>query len=256
MPRITPDATSQSITVHMTATDGTDHTTLLATNFTFFYRRGAVGSGVGFTPADLVSITSVWQEGGVKHVLGGNYRVDLPNAAVGDGVDSVVVFVSASGAVQTGGAAIVELDETNQFIQGILGAPVSASMVGDITSLQNDTTAILADTAEIGTAGIGLSNLGGSSNDWADAAALAATQAAITGPIAAVQTTVNSNNAGITLVLEDTVPLGASIAEVSTILARIPEAFVFTVTGQVDANVVSINETAITGNGTSPKFGV
>ncbi len=48
---------------------------------------------------------------------------------------------------------------------------------------------------------------------------------------------------------------GAVDTEVAAIKAK-TDSLTFTVGGQVDANVQSINDTTVTGNGTSPKFGV
>lgn len=47
-----------------------------------------------------------------------------------------------------------------------LGAPAGASVSADVAAVKSDSAAILVDTAEIGTAGVGLTNLGGSSNNW------------------------------------------------------------------------------------------
>jgi len=98
-----------------------------------------------------------------------------------------------------------------------VGAPAGASVSADIAAVKSDTAATLTDTAEIGVAGAGLTAL-----------ASAANLATLTGYV-------------------DT--------EVAAIKAK-TDSLTFTVAGQVDANIQSINDVTITGDGGITPFNV
>jgi hypothetical protein len=107
--RITPGATDQSVHVHMSAADGTDKTDLVAATMTVKYNRGNGALVTVTLLSDLAAIDSAHSDGGVKHVQGGDYRIDLPDAAWVAGVTAVRVYVTGTDAVQTAGAKEVEL---------------------------------------------------------------------------------------------------------------------------------------------------
>lgn len=107
---IAPSSTDHSIVVHMAdASDGADKTDLEAADLTASYRRDN-GASVAVSLSDLSSATDAHSDGGVIHVAGGNYRVDLPDAAWASGASVVRVYVSATDTVQTRGAEQIALD--------------------------------------------------------------------------------------------------------------------------------------------------
>jgi hypothetical protein len=57
------------------------------------YKRGATGAVTTLAPASQTS-TGAHADGGIVHLHGGAYRVDLPDAAVADGVPFVTVTVA------------------------------------------------------------------------------------------------------------------------------------------------------------------
>lgn len=102
-------------------------------------------------------------------------------------------------------------------IQPKIGTPAGASVSADIAAVKSDTAATLIDTSEIGLAGAGLTAL-----------ASAADLAIVAGYI-------------------DT--------EVAAIKAK-TDSLTFTVAGQLDANIQSVNDVAITGDGSATPFDV
>lgn len=65
------------------------------------YRR-AGGANVSITEATLGAVDSAHSDGGFIHIGNGEYRLDLPDAAVATGVDSVLVHGTVTGGVIQG----------------------------------------------------------------------------------------------------------------------------------------------------------
>lgn len=104
MRTILKGATDQSVVIRIIdATDGTPETGVLAatSGLDLQYRReGAVA--VALTEADLSALNDAHSDGGLLHIGGGYYRVDLPDAAVASGSDGVLVFGTVTGMVVIG----------------------------------------------------------------------------------------------------------------------------------------------------------
>ena len=162
-----------------------------------YVRQGA--ARVDLTLVTLASASAAWTSGGFILVddtnLPGLYRCDFPDAAFASGVDVVhlgIVVASAKNAV----AAPITVNLVGALQTGDnyarIGAPVGASISADIAAVKTDSAAILVDTADIqpkigtpvvslaadlaviddfvdglettiGTAGAGLTDLGGMS---------------------------------------------------------------------------------------------
>lgn len=140
--RITPNATDQSIEVHMCDSSGEDKTDLVHGDMTLKYRRGWGSlSTVSFTAVSQTD-GSAHTDGGFCHMRAGNYRIDLPDAAVASGVDIVYVYVEATDAIQTGGAMAITIENAPATTAAINTA-VEGGQIG------TDTAAILVDTADM-----------------------------------------------------------------------------------------------------------
>lgn len=150
---------------------------------------GAVGSVTAAVSLSAASVDAIWDEPKAGHATANTYGVYLDAAVSG---------------VSTGGVSAADIAD----------AVLDEAMAGHVTAgtLGKAVADILVDTAEIGTAGAGLTAL--------------ATQASVT--------TIDD--------LLDT--------EVAAIKAKTDQ-LTFSVTGQVDANAESMNAAAILGNGTS-----
>ena len=139
--RITPNATDQSITVHICDSSGEDKTDLVYGDMTLRYRRGMASQLNQFTAVSQ-SISDAHTDGGFVHIQDGHYRVDLPDAAVATGADVVAIYVQATDAIQTGGATMIALEN----------APATAAAINTAVEggqIGNDTAAILVDTADM-----------------------------------------------------------------------------------------------------------
>jgi hypothetical protein len=100
-PTFQKNATSKSIHLYIAASDGSPAglpKTGLAFNtagLLIYYRRGATGAATAITLATLANAQAAWSSGGFVQVdatnLPGVYRLDLPDAALATGVDTVLV---------------------------------------------------------------------------------------------------------------------------------------------------------------------
>jgi len=92
-PAITPGAESQSVVIHiMDSATGlpeqavehnTDGISL------WYWRPGSTITAI--TPAALATLDAAYSSGGIEHIDDGDYRLDIPNAAVAAGVPWVAV---------------------------------------------------------------------------------------------------------------------------------------------------------------------
>src|SRR5215207_5699248 len=150
-------ATDQTIYVEIldsTSTTGGRKTGLVfnTASLTAYYVRNG-GSAVAITLATLAAANSAHSDGGFKEVdatnMPGVYRLDLVDAAVATGAESVVVTVrGATGAAQVS-AEIQLVDNTSADVYGRVGAPVGASISADVAAVKTQTAAIEVDTADI-----------------------------------------------------------------------------------------------------------
>lgn len=93
MTTFTKGATDKSVVIRIVdETTGQPRTdvTEASTDLEFFYRRYA-SAVTTFSPAALASASAAHTDGGIKHLAAGYYRLDLPDAALASGVDSVLV---------------------------------------------------------------------------------------------------------------------------------------------------------------------
>jgi hypothetical protein len=96
-------------------------------------KRGATGAVTTVTPASLATQETAHADGGIIHLHGGAYRVDLPDAAVADGAPFVTITLA--------GVADTVFTVAQLALTG--GDPLAAPMeVGDI---------IAAEKAELNT---------------------------------------------------------------------------------------------------------
>jgi hypothetical protein len=137
----------------------------------WYRREGAVSTDI--TEADLATpaLTDAHADGGFLHINDGWYRLDLPDAACAAGVTGVQIGGTVTDMVVL--APYIELVAYNPYDAVRLGLtalpnanadaagglPVSDAGGLDLDGLDTNVSAILVDTGEIGTAGVGLSNI-------------------------------------------------------------------------------------------------
>lgn len=145
MQPVVPSATG--VTVHIKiidATDGSPETgvTSATSGLALSYRKGALGILTAITESDLAAVTSPHADGGMKHVDGGVYRVDVPDAAVPTAEFEVTWITGTVTGMQVIPAAIV-----GRYAIGAAGAGLTAVglATGAITAATVATGAIDAD---------------------------------------------------------------------------------------------------------------
>jgi len=113
--QIQAGSTNQSVVIRIIdSTDGTPENgvTSATSGLDLEYRReGAVSTDI--TESDLSALTDAHSDGGMLHIGNGYYRLDLPDAAVADGVTGVLVHGTATGMVVIG--EYVELVDYNPY---------------------------------------------------------------------------------------------------------------------------------------------
>jgi hypothetical protein len=165
--------------------DGTPETGVLynTAGIDLWYRReGAAKTSI--TEATLAALTTAHADGGFLHVSDGTYRLDLPDAAFATGANYVDVGGTVSGMVVIGGRVrltdvdfevaiatstdlatavrtelTTELGRIDVAVSTRASAASLATTDGKIDTIDTNVDAILVDTAEIGAAGAGLTNI-------------------------------------------------------------------------------------------------
>lgn len=159
-----------------------------------YRREGAVSTDI--TEADLTNLNDAHSDGGLKHIGNGYYRLDLPDAACASGASGVLVHGTATGMVVIGEyVQLVDYDPFDAVRLGLTALPNAAAdaagglpisdaggldldaqvgtkindiltdtgttLDGKLDTIDTNVDAILVDTAEIGVAGAGLTEAGG-----------------------------------------------------------------------------------------------
>ncbi|MEK9721991.1 MAG: hypothetical protein VW405_00725 [Rhodospirillaceae bacterium] len=211
-------ATDRSVTIRIIdSTDGTPETGVVynTSGIDLWYRRES-SAKVSITEAVLgtPALTDAHTDGGFLHIGDGEYRLDLPDAAFATGANHVDVGGTVTGMVVIGGRVrLVNYDPEDTVRLGLTALPNAAAdaagglpisdaggldmdaILADTNELQGDWTnggrldliidAILLDTAEIGAAGAGLTEAGGT-GDHLTALATAAALATVDGNVDAI----------------------------------------------------------------------
>jgi hypothetical protein len=92
--------TDVSISIYARALSGAALTGKTAADFALTYRRA--GANVALSLSDLASIDAAHTDGGIYEVGNGEYRLDLPDAAVATGANQVSVTGTVDGGVLLG----------------------------------------------------------------------------------------------------------------------------------------------------------
>ena len=132
-PAITPGAESQSVVIHiMDSTTGlpeqavehnTDGISL------WYWRPGSTITAI--TPAALATLDAAYDSGGIEHIDDGDYRLDIPNAAVAAGVPWVAVGGTLTDMIVVG--VIVPLNVATK-------AEIATQVSTQMTILKNSAT--------------------------------------------------------------------------------------------------------------------
>jgi len=170
---VTKDATDVTSYFHLRlAADGTDATGLTVTNMDLQYCRSGATPAAKVDASALGAANSAHADNSAIEVdatdTPGLYRVDWPDAAFATGVDEVILTVKVATAFTeslrvrlisaTRGLAGTALPNAAADAAG--GLPISDAGGLDLDAqIGTDIDAILVDTAEIGAAGAGLTNI-------------------------------------------------------------------------------------------------
>lgn len=120
------------------------------------YRR-QFGADTTFSATNLAALTTAWSVGGLKHIRGGLYRVDAPDAAFSASADWVVILAEATSMVCT--PAEIQLTapvnvaggRVQSDMRAINGETTAAATFRLFTTLLNSSTgAINSNTFEAG----------------------------------------------------------------------------------------------------------
>ena len=114
------------------------------------------------------------------------------------------------------------------------GLPISDAGGLDMDSIKTDTAAILVDTAEIGTAGAGLTNINLPNQTMDITGSLSGSVGSVSGAVGSVT--------------------GLTASDVGAIKTK-TDNLTFTVAGQVDANIQSVNDVTVNGDGGATPWG-
>ena len=254
-----------------------------------YRREGAASTAI--TEATQTA-SGAHSDGGFVHIGNGYCRLDLPDAACASGVSGVLVHGTITDMIVIGAYIDLEANDIAD-VYSRLGAPAGASVSADVAAVKAETASILTDTAEIGAAGAGLTALASQASvntidDFLDteiAAILADTNELQTDwanggrldlilDARASQASVDTIDDIVDDILVDTgTTLPATLAtiggyldtEVAAILAAVDtevaaikaktDSLTFTVAGEIDANVQSINGTTVIGDGSTTPWG-
>lgn len=225
---ISAGATDQSVLIPLVqdaaATSPGEAITGLAHNtasLTAYYKRGATGAAT--------AITLVTQTNGGAHAdngfvevdatnMPGVYRLDLADAIVASGVPFVTISIKGAADLAAHTISIQLLDDA-----ATVASQVDSTLAGDFTTLNTKLDAIDANVDAV---------LVDTGTD------IPATLTTIAGYI----------DTEISAILADT---GTTLDGKLDAIKAITDQFVFTVANQVDANMQSINDITVTGDGQS-----
>ena len=220
-------ATNQSIEMYIIdSTDGTPETGVLwnTAGIDLKYRREGAAV-VNITEAELASspdLTDPHVDGGFLEIGNGVYRLDLPDAAVASGADSVVMFGTVTG--------MIVLPVTIQLVNY---NPMDATRLG-LTAIPD------ADADAAG--GLPVSDSGGLDMD----SKLANTNEVTAARMGALTDWINGGRLDLLLdaikIITDALPDAGALNDLDDIQTRLPAALV---SGRIDANVGAISDDAV-----------
>lgn len=104
------------------------------TGLSLWYRRGSTGARTTVSPSDLAGITSTHADGGMILISGGEYRLDLPDAAFASGADILQYGGEATDMIIIGGTIkLVDIDLDDSVSMGLssLAAITTGTAQGD-----------------------------------------------------------------------------------------------------------------------------
>lgn len=133
---INAGATDQSVVIRIVdSTDGTPETGVVAATagLSLVYWRQGESPAVGLTEVDLTDLDDAHTDGGILHVGGGYYRVDLPDAAFAAGADFVLLYGTVDDMVVMG--MLVQLDAAAAAVQAAATAALTAYDVATVADL-------------------------------------------------------------------------------------------------------------------------
>lgn len=143
---------SVSFAAFTTETGAAVTVTSATAGLSLWYRRGTTGAKTTISPSDLATLITAHADGGILVVGGQEHRLDLPDAAVAAGADSVTWGGEATGITIDGGVA--------NLIGQATTSPVKADIPAALTDYQQRGVAVTLNQADIRAAvGLNTANL-------------------------------------------------------------------------------------------------
>jgi hypothetical protein len=121
---IAPDSTDYSVTIKIIdSADGTPETGVEhnSTGIDLWYRREAA-TLTAITEAALTALDDAHSDGGIEHISDGEYRLDLPDAAVATGANFVDFGGHVDGMIVIGGRVNLTLSEESGLAAAVVAA--------------------------------------------------------------------------------------------------------------------------------------
>ncbi len=122
----------------------------------WYARQGATNTAI--IEATLTGLVAAHADGGIRHIDDGEYRLDLPDAAIATGVDWVQVGGGITGMIVIGpimriidAPALSSQADTIIADTTLIGTPAGSTIAADIIVLKTNADTIIADTTLIGT---------------------------------------------------------------------------------------------------------
>ena len=120
----------------------------------WYARQGATNTAI--TEATLTGLVAAHADGGIRHIDDGEYRLDLPDAAIATGVDWVQVGGGITGMIVIGpimriidAPALSSQADTIIADTTLIGTPAGSTVAADIIVLKTDADTIIADTTAL-----------------------------------------------------------------------------------------------------------
>lgn len=132
--QVDQDSTDVSIDIRAMTAAGAALTGKVAADFTAWYRRD--GAKVEIALSDLVALTTAHDDGGLKEIDDGWYRLDLPDAAVAAGASRAAIGGTVDGGVVLS-APIVILGPVTLPDPAPAGYGGTVSIEGTITRIED-----------------------------------------------------------------------------------------------------------------------
>jgi len=129
-PAIVPGAASQSVVIHiMDSTTGLPEQAVEHDSpgiSLWYWRPGSTITAI--TPAALATLDAAYSSGGIEHIDDGDYRLDIPNAAIAAGVPWVAVGGTLTDMIVVGVIVPLNLASAAEVVTALEGTALEGTI--------------------------------------------------------------------------------------------------------------------------------